>query len=143
MSLYTMLFGTNSLADVLLACLGISREDVPRFRDCYLDGDLIVIHTRTGGGNRDYYDSEHECRANYPDYFDGQDDPSGPWNDDLRALPTYLYDEDDDFDCTYADFYFSIPDEYRDNLTALSEGIPVEKPSEKWQKLIAALNESK
>lgn len=139
MSMYNMMFGTNSRSGVLLACLGISENDVPRFRDCFLDGDKIVIHTRTGGGNRDYYESEEECRSNYPDYFDGEDDPSGPWNDDLRSMPTYLYDEDDDYDCTYANFYFSIPKEFEEDIAMIAEGSATLKPSEKWQLLLETL----
>lgn len=49
MSFYNMLFGVNSAAPVLLATLGLTLNDVPRFRDCYIDGEHIVIHTRTGG----------------------------------------------------------------------------------------------
>ena len=52
MSLYNMLFGVNSAAPVLLATLGLTESDVPRFRDCHLNGEQIVIYTRTGGGNR-------------------------------------------------------------------------------------------
>lgn len=141
MSMYNMMFGTNSRSDVLLACLGISEKDVPRFRDCFLDGDNIVVHTRTGGGNRDYYESEEECRANYPEYFDGEDDPSCPWNDDLRSLPTYLYDEDDDYDYTYANFYFSIPKEFEEDITMIAEGSAMLKPSEKWQLLLETLKD--
>ena len=34
--LYNALFATDNMADELLAMLGTSRGEVPRFRDCYL-----------------------------------------------------------------------------------------------------------
>lgn len=142
MSLYNMLFGINEMAPALLAALSITHDQVPRFRDCYLDGEKkrIVIHTRTGGGNRDYYESLESCRDHYPEYFRGEgDDPTGPWNCDLRKHPQFIYDEDDDFDSTYADFYFSFPPDYADDLTALCEKVETHRPSEKWQALFAAL----
>lgn len=142
MSLYNMLFGVNSAAPVLLATLGLTANDVPRFRDCYIDGERIVIHTRTGGGNRDYYDSEESCRANYPEYFDGKEDPAGPWNSGLTANACYLYDEDDDFDSTYANFHFKFPEEYAADLKALSERSETHKPSEKWRALFKAMESS-
>ena len=39
MSLYNMLFGVNRAAPVLLATLGLTESDVPRFRDCRLNGE--------------------------------------------------------------------------------------------------------
>ena len=142
MSLYNMLFGTNSAAPLLLATLGLTSNDVPRFRDCYLDGNRIVIYTRTGGGNRDYYDSEEMCRANYPEYFSGDEPPTGPWNSSLTAHPCYLFDHDDDFDCTYASFYFAFPAEYAEDLTALAVNSDSHTPSEKWQALFDALGKT-
>lgn len=140
MSLYNMLFGVNQLAPFLLATLNLNDSKVPRFRDCYLRDDKIVIYTRTGGGNRDFYDSEESCRSNYPEYFDGEDAPSGPWNDDLRAHPNYVFDEDDDYDRTYAYFYFSYPDDYAADLKALASADKSHTPSEQWQNLFNTLN---
>lgn len=140
MSIYGMFFKMNNITPVLLAMLGLKEEDVPRLRDCYIDGEKIVIYTRTGGGNRDYYDSEESCRANYPEYFDGKDNPAGPWNSTLTANPYFLYDEDDDLDSTYAHFYFKFPEEYAADLKALAENSDMHKPSEKWQMLFNAMN---
>lgn len=139
MSLYDMLFGVNHAAPILLATLGFSGPDIPRFRDCFIEGNCIVIHTRTGGGNREFYDSEESCRENYPEYFDGTDDPKGPWNSDLTAHPCYLHDEDDDFDSTYANFYFRFPDEYANELKALAAKTETHTPSEKWRLLLKSL----
>ena len=119
MSLYNMLFGVNNAAPVLLATLGLTVGDVPRFRDCYIEGDNIVIHTRTGGGNREYYEAE---------------------NDELQSNPFYVRDEDDDFDCTYANFYYRFPDEYAEELKAMAANTESIKPSEKWTALLESLN---
>lgn len=93
MSLYTMMHGTNPLAGGLLAVLGFSPDQFGRIRDCFLvqvDGDpRIAVFTRCGGGNRDDYQS----------VFD--------W---AREQETYIRDYDDDYDCTYATFEFSVPD---------------------------------
>lgn len=116
MSLYNMIFGVNRAAPMLLAVLGLKTNDIPRFRDCFLAGDRIVIHTRTGGGNRDYYS-----------------------NSGLTKNAFYLYDEDDDFDSTYANFYFRFPDEYAEDLKALAAQNETHTPSEKWQALFQAI----
>ena len=93
--LYNALFGWDP------ACLLVApmltdknpQEFFPRFRDCSIDSDTdeIFILTRVGGGNRDDYHDEIES---------------------LRAMPTYIEDFDDDFDCTYAMFVFGVPQEW-------------------------------
>lgn len=102
MSLYNMLFGVEPTADIALKMLGVGPHDVPRFRDAYFKwadntqtDPVIVIHTRTGGGNREAYRSE---------------------NDRLTALVGYRYDRDDNFDSTYADFFFSVPEAEREGV---------------------------
>lgn len=116
MSLYNMMFGVNNRADTLLACLGLTKQDVPRFRDCFVDNGEIIIHTRTGGGNRDDYEEENSA---------------------LQANANYLYDEDDDFDCTYANFHFSFPEEYASDLKQIGENDV--KPSDKWKALLSSM----
>jgi hypothetical protein len=145
-----MVHGTQDTAAVALGLLGIGIGDVPRFRDAWLvshpSGPRVVIHTRTGGGNRDYYDSEERCRDEFPERFgrDGEDDPCGPWNADLRALPGFLYDEDEEFDCTYANFYFKVPEEHRDAVQAYldAKGDP-KAPAERWEAVIEAIRNAK
>lgn len=115
MSLYNMLFGKDINSDMLLKVLGINMNDIPRYRDCFLSGDgEICIHTRTGGGNREYYDTE---------------------NKKLASHPNYLYDSDDEFDCTYANFFYSFPSEYEKDLKALELENEAYTPSEKWKLL--------
>ena len=63
----------------------------------------LQVHTRNGGGNRECY-----CGRDRHD-----DDCLAPVIDALQSHPLHLHDEDDDFDPTYADFWFRIPDEHR------------------------------
>lgn len=139
MSLYNLLFGVNPHAPMLLSFLGITANDVPRFRDCYAQDGKIAIHTRTGGGNRDFYEHPDRCRDNYPEYFTGTDDPAGPWNCDLRSLPGFAYDEDDDSDSTYATFYYE-PSEDVAKLVRQLGALNASSPAERWQKLFADMD---
>lgn len=117
MSLYQMMNGVNPAAFFILPMLGEKHPDqYPRFRDCFVQKrqwDLlpdgmpamkvsegseepqdIYVYTRVGGGNRDDYQQEIK---------------------ELQDHPNYLTDFDDDFDCTYATFVFSVPDEWKDD----------------------------
>lgn len=38
---------------------------------------------------------------------------SKAWADKLRKNPYYIFDVDDDFDCTYCHFVFEVPDQYK------------------------------
>ena len=109
------------MAPVLLSLLRLSPQVIPRFRDCFLESDRIVIFTRTGGGNRRYYESEASCRYYYPEDFNEPEPPTGPWNDDLRQHPLYDRDQDDSFDSTYARFYFKFPAAYVERLAELAQ----------------------
>lgn len=84
------LYHNPNKEDVLKA-IGLKEEDIERFRGAGVEDGQIIIHCRTGGGNRE----------NYP-------------NEILTSNPYYLRDEDDDFDCTYASYYFSIPEEHQE-----------------------------
>lgn len=123
MSLYNLLFGVNPAAPLLLRLLGLTPADIPRFRDCYLtaEGAEIAIHTRTGGGNREGYALE---------------------NQKLAQHPRYLRDADDDFDCTYATFYFSVPAPAQKIVGALLDAGADRDltPKQKWQVLLNDLH---
>lgn len=120
MSLYNMLFGTNPFSDTLLQMLGITQIDVPRFRNCYLneDGSKIIIHTRTGGGNREDYEED---------------------NDALTKVAGYDYDEDDNFDSTYANFYYDVPEVCKSQVALLKDLGAVTDPAARWQEMLADL----
>lgn len=53
MGLYNLVFGVNPMADIILATLGLTREDVGRFRDAFVADGKIAIYTRNGGANRE------------------------------------------------------------------------------------------
>jgi hypothetical protein len=88
-----MMFGKNSNTELILAMIGLKECDIERFRDCGVDEEKIYIYTRTGGGNRD----------DYP-------------NEILTSNEYYIEDEDDDFDSTYATYYFYIPPEIKQDF---------------------------
>lgn len=60
MSLYGLLHGQNPMSGLLLAVLGLTRDQTGRFRDIYpdADGTHIILYTRNGGGNRDCWHEE-------------------------------------------------------------------------------------
>jgi hypothetical protein len=120
MSLYNMVFGYNPLAAALLGMLKVKHEDIPRFRDCFLnkDGTEIIIHTRTGGGNRKEYQSQ---------------------NDAMAFIKGYNRDEDSNFDNTYANFYYEVPEQYRFMIPALKDMVSSKAPEERWQELFKSL----
>ena len=120
--MYNMLFGENELADDLLKMLNLTKEDCGRYRDCYLDekGEKIIVYTRNGGGNREYYEEVF---------------------DKLSSHTNYLCDYDDDFDCTYASIEFSVPDKFIE-LTKefVKKGADTITGSEKFKKLLDVLD---
>lgn len=81
----------------------IDLDDRPaRYRDSWVeehDGKpVVVMYTRTGGGNReDYQDSISAMQAN----------------------PNYIKDHDDPYDSTYAMFYFRVPEENEERVRPL------------------------
>ena len=117
--LYNMLFGENSSQKhFLFGLLERTPGDFGRYRDIYVTDQHIVVHTRCGGGNRE----------DYQDVFD-----------EMFNHPLYDYDEDDEFDCTYADIYFKHPEGYEDLLKEMAVGTVT--PSQKWDMLFKALSE--
>ena len=114
MSLYNLLFGVNPDSDELLSVLGKSKNDFGRFRNVYMSDGYIVVHTRNGGGNRESYEDVFE---------------------EMQAHPWYSHNEDDDFDCTYANIYFKVPDDEQIliALRGLDQG---QDPKNQWNNLI-------
>ena len=91
-----MINGVNPATFFILPMLGEKHPDeYPRFRDCFVtDDNRIAVYTRVGGGNRD-------C---------------GYGEEELYEHPNFLTTKDDDYDCTYATYYFSIPDEFKNDF---------------------------
>lgn len=119
MSFYNMLFGMNSQTDLLLAVIGFKQVDVERFRDAHIenDGKTIAVYTRTGGGNREDYPQEKLCDS-----------------------PLFVSSADDDFDSTYATFYFKTPDEFVSDVVGLSDILKHGLRAEFAQHLAKTLN---
>lgn len=116
--LYNALFGENyEQRDVLLSLIGKQKDDFGRYRDIYVTEDHIVVHTRCGGGNREDYMSVFE---------------------EMSRHPLYSHDEDDGFDCTYADIFFNHPPEASEMLKEMAKGTI--KPNEKWKILLEHLD---
>lgn len=140
--MYHMVFGTDHAegATALLVILGFdSTAEVGRYRDAWVEKSpegepIIAIYTRNGGGNREHYSYTE------PPVQEGPECPCtgcvGTYR--LPAHPRYLRDRDDEFDYTYATFYFSSPPEFRDALLNVASDEPVDM-SEKWQEAISAL----
>ena len=122
MSLYNMLFGMNPDADKLLSLLDATREDFGRFRNVYMRDGYIVVHTRNGGGNREEYE----------DVFD-----------EMSEHPWYSHDADDDFDCTYANIYFKVPEGAEQTMLALRGLEKGADPKEQWGALLATMEAMK
>lgn len=91
-----------------------------RFRDIYLDDDLIVLYTRNGGGNADWLWYVHSC---------------------LRQHPHYLSEEDDDFDSTYRYYYFIIPPMFQRAIEEVRGLGEQASPRDKWDTLFVQLEE--
>ncbi len=119
MSLYNVLFGHNDNAEFLLRVLNIHANQITRFRDIFWDGEHIVIHTRTGGGNREEYAVDNER---------------------LTRVPGYVRDEDAEFDPTYANFYYKPPAEMEAIVKQLKPDMP---PAEKWDMVLKALDQQR
>ena len=102
MSMFNMMMGVNPFAGLLLAVLGFENptEEIPRLRDCFIEGEEIVVFTRTGGGNRDEYISE---------------------NAELEVRDGFLRTEDWDLDSTYAKWFYQIPAEHRELILQLAD----------------------
>lgn len=93
MTSFNMVAGYNKLAPLVLHALNLEHEQVPRFRDAYLEIDergrpKLVLLTRTGGGGRLSYVEENKT---------------------LSGLVGFISDHDDDFDPTFAHWKFEVP----------------------------------
>lgn len=117
MILYNMMNGVNTMAVFfILPSLGKHPDEYPRFRDAFIgdpertgtDGK-IIIYTRTGGGNREHCADENAA---------------------IRAMDGFLFDYDDDFDGTYANWVFDIPDKWKDDIEKLLSGRAAEVSDE-------------
>jgi len=122
MSMYNMIFGMNPDSGKLLEILGKTQADFGRFRNVYMEDGYIVVHTRNGGGNRE----------DYEDVFD-----------EMSEHPWYSHNEDDSFDCTYANIYFKIPEGADQTFIALQGLDEGAIPNKQWAELFAMMEAMK
>jgi hypothetical protein len=126
MSLYNIMQGYNPMAWLVLKMLNLDRlDDIPRFRDAWISPqEELVIYTRSGGGNRNFYN-----QANY----------------EMTFVPGYIRDEDDSFDTTYALFYYKPPVEYEELVKKIVEcgGDKRETTKEVWERLLEEVKSGK
>ena len=102
---------TNPDQDKCIRAVGLDPDKIPRLRGAgiqKMDGNFIldyciVIHTRTGAGNRKDYEANEK---NIDHVFEGDSNPY------MRTSPYYLMDEDDNFDHTYVNFFYRIPEDF-------------------------------
>jgi len=134
-----MIAGVNPVTFYVLPVLGKHAEWYPRFRDAFIgdperdgtDGKLIV-YTRTGGRNREWYDS----RENYKSESGEEPRADSVFKEDIRALPVFLFDYDDDFDCTFANFVFDIPEQWRTDVDLFLAG---NRPSQAYMDMLTGI----
>lgn len=123
MSLYNTINGVRPAAFLILPMLGKHPDEYPRFRDCFIGDDekpetkdKIIVYTRTGGGNREGYAEENEA---------------------ITKMDGYLFDYDDDFDCTFANFVFDVPEKWKSDFDKVFSG-KIKETSDDYQKMILA-----
>lgn len=102
---YNVLYGYNPSCFWIMPMLGRKEEDYPRFRGCWVEEQdsgeyYIVIYTRCGGNNRDCGFGEEE----------------------LYKDPLFVDTEDDDFDNTYAQYRFKVPEKWKSDFNLIIEG---------------------
>jgi hypothetical protein len=94
MSMYGMVFGDGTFKAPMAAVAEVDPEKIGRLRDMWMEphedgGYRLAIYTRVGGNNRESYTE---------------------WVEYAQSHPNYISDRDDDFDNTYATYYFRITD---------------------------------
>jgi len=142
MSLYNMMCGMNAQLSIIMSpFLPRIPEDFPRFRNIFTGaeddptgGDAkIFIYTRMGGGNR-------ECTQEV--FGEGHaDDENGNCMCGACDAETIELDEncieryDDDFDCTYCTFCYTIPSEWEEDFKHIESGNLINLSEKYWDEL--------
>lgn len=130
MSLYNIIYGEVAESDIFLEMIGLTRNAFYRYRDVYAsvedDVPVIIVLTRAGGGNRycieDIGDNGYpadkccDCGSNEDPYM-----CAPKFYHLIKQHELYLVNRDDDFDYTYAEIVFKVPEEYADFITAYVE----------------------
>lgn len=126
MSFYATVAGSDSNSARLNEILKLDDYETGRERDTYVrtfvnhphvpaDGTYIVLLTRNGGGNREYFESVFES---------------------LKSHPFYVADWDCDWDETYAEICFRIPGEHSEEVAAMTVS---KDPGQKFDDFVQAM----
>ena len=115
-------------------------EDFPRFRNTFnaaeddpTGGEAdFFIYTRMGGGNRE---CSQDVLGEDPDYQDkdGNCICGACDAEKIEELDNCIERYDDDFDCTYCTFCFTVPDEWKADHLALNEGRLSDLSEKYWE----------
>lgn len=102
MSLYNIINWVNPATFIVLPILDIHADNIWRFRDCFIwsEWKSILIYTRLWWWNREYHKKDIEK---------------------LRNIKWFIKDYDDDFDCTYATFEYSVPKEFEKDFNLIKK----------------------
>ncbi len=106
-NLYNLVHGVNPATFWILPMLGKHPDEYPRFRDCFIKDNCILVLLRVGGPNRN----------------------EGYGQEELEEDPHFIKTYDADFDCTYGYYEFSVPDEWKSDFEAIKNG---KKPSKEY-----------
>lgn len=114
MSLYNMINGFNPACVMILPMLGRRNTEYPRFRDCFVTEEgRIVIYTRVGGGNRN----------------------TGYGEEELYKDPNFVKTYDDEYDSTYGNYEFNVPDKWKADFDHIMAG-ELKEVSEEYVNLV-------
>jgi len=114
MSLYNMVNGFNPACVMILPMLGRRNTEYPRFRDCFVTEEgRIVIYTRVGGGNRN----------------------TGYGEEELYKDPNFVKTYDDEYDSTYGNYEFNVPDKWKADFDHIMAG-EMKEVSEEYVNLV-------
>ncbi len=124
--MYEMTCQINPDAGRILDLIGIDPVfllEEARLRDVYLSKDKtkVILFTRIGGGNREFYT---------------------PAIKKLRNFKGYIKDYDDEFDSTYASFEYQIPSNKLPYVVAFLASSDTTTGSEKIQKSLKDLEKN-
>lgn len=135
MSMYNMIYGVNQAAFYILPMLEDKHPELyPRFRDCFVgrmkrsesekdeyglpirdmvdeDKKIMDVYLRIGGDNRIDYQEEITL---------------------MRNNINYIEDYDDSYDETFANFIFSIPEEFIADFDLINEN-KIKETSQKYR----------
>jgi hypothetical protein len=118
--MYNGLFGFDPQVQLVLAALRVESQEVPRFRDAFFLAASfeLMLYTRTGGANREFFAKENEA---------------------LRNLAGFVRDEDDGLDSTYACWFYKVPGRMRAYFKLVYQrgGGRQPLPAERWRQLFA------